>query len=82
MPANAPFPEVNVTPLGRVPVTPSVGGGVPVAVTVNVLAALTVNVVALALVICGATGVAVGVTITVPDAAPVPTAFVAFTEQV
>jgi len=47
-------PATNVTPVGNVPVSLSVGAGVPVAVTVNVPAAPTVNVVLLALVITGA----------------------------
>jgi hypothetical protein len=45
---------VNVTPVGSVPVSPSVGAGNPVAVTVKVPAAPTLNVVVLALVIAGA----------------------------
>jgi hypothetical protein len=45
---------VNVTPVGSVPVTLSVGAGNPVAVTVNVPAVPTANVVLLALVIVGA----------------------------
>jgi hypothetical protein len=50
-----PFPLlVNVTPLGNVPVSLSVGVGLPVAVTVNVPAVPTVNVVLLPLVIAGA----------------------------
>jgi hypothetical protein len=50
-----PFPLfVNVTPLGNVPVSLSVGVGLPVAVTVNVPAVPTVNVVLLPLVSAGA----------------------------
>ena len=45
--------EVNVTPLGRAPVSVNVGAGKPVAVTVNDPAEVTVNVVLLALVIAG-----------------------------
>jgi hypothetical protein len=44
---------LNVTPLGRVPLSLRVGVGDPVAVTVNVPAVPTVNVVLLALVIAG-----------------------------
>jgi hypothetical protein len=51
-----PFPLfTNVTPLGSVPVSVSVGAGVPVVVTVRLPAVPTVNVVLLALVIAGAT---------------------------
>ena len=87
MPASAPVPAVKVTPIGNVPVTERVGAGVPVAVTVKVLADKTLNVVALALVICGATAAALGVTMTVPDAPLVPVPLVpgplvAVTEQV
>ena len=81
MPESTPVAVSNVTPPGNVPVIASVGIGVPVTVTLNVPADRTVKVVALALVIAGATGVAVGVTLTVPDAAPMPTALVALTEQ-
>ena len=82
VPDNAPAPGVNVTPDGSVPVCDSVGAGLPVAVTVKLPALKTVNVVELALVIFGATNAAVGVTNTVPDAAPAPAALVAVTEQV
>jgi hypothetical protein len=47
-------PVLNVTPLGRVPVSLNVGGGLPVAVTVNEPATPTANVALLALVIVGA----------------------------
>jgi hypothetical protein len=50
-----PFPLfTNVTPLGSVPVSVSVGAGDPVVVTVKLPAVPTVNVVLLALVIVGA----------------------------
>lgn len=52
-PLRTPVDELNVTPLGRVPVSLSVGAGKPVAFTVNEPAALTVNVAVLALVIAG-----------------------------
>jgi hypothetical protein len=45
---------VNVTPVGRVSVSLSVGSGKPVAVTVNDPAVPVVNVVVLALVMAGA----------------------------
>ncbi len=45
--------DVNVTPVGSVPVCVTVGAGNPVVVTVNVPGAPTVNVVALALVMAG-----------------------------
>ena len=44
---------LNVTPLGRVPLSLSVGVGTPVVVTVKVPAAPTVKVVLLALVMAG-----------------------------
>ena len=46
--------SVKVTPLGRAPLSDSVGVGKPVVVTVNVPNAPVVNVVAAALVIAGA----------------------------
>ena len=46
--------SVNVTPLGRAPLSLSVGVGKPVVVTVNVPATPVVNVVAAALVMAGA----------------------------
>ena len=46
--------SLNVTPLGRAPVSVIVGAGTPVVVTVNVPALPTVNVVLFALVIEGA----------------------------
>jgi hypothetical protein len=46
--------ELNVTPLGKVPVSVNVGDGYPVAVTVNEPDAPTVKLVLLALVIAGA----------------------------
>jgi hypothetical protein len=50
-----PFPLfTNVTPLGSVPVSDSVGAGDPVVVTVKLPAVPTVKVVVLALVIAGA----------------------------
>ena len=51
------------------------------AVTVKLPGLNTVKVVAFALVIIGATSAAVGVTITVPEAGPIPAALVAVTEQ-
>ena len=54
IPLSTPVEALNVTPPGRVPVSPSVGAGVPVAVTVNVPAVPAVKVVLLALVIAGA----------------------------
>ena len=53
MPMSAP-PGLNVTPLGRAPVSLKVGAGKPVAVTVNAPAVPTVNVVLLALVMAAA----------------------------
>ena len=83
VPESAPDIVLKLTPTGSVPVSESVGVGVPVAVTVNVPAVPTVNVAALAEVICGATGVDVGVTITVPEEnGPPPIPLVARTEQV
>ena len=77
------MPGVKVTPVGSDPMSDSVGVGVPVAVTVKLPADNTVNVVAFKLVILGATGVAAGVTITVPEATPVSmAALLALTEQV
>ena len=82
VPESAPDIVLKLTPTGSVPVSDSVGVGVPVAVTVNVPAVPTVNVVALAEVICGATGVDVGVTITVPEEnGPGPIALLALTMQ-
>jgi len=46
-------PELNVTPLGRVPVSLNDGTGAPVALTVNVPAVLTENAAIFALVITG-----------------------------
>ena len=53
VPLNTPVAAVNVTPLGKVPVSLRVGAGEPVAVTVNVPIVPTVNVVLLALVMAG-----------------------------
>jgi hypothetical protein len=54
VPLSTPVEALNVTPLGKVPASLSVGGGKPVAVTVNVPASPTVKLVVLALVIAGA----------------------------
>ena len=54
VPLNTFVAALNVTPLGRVPVSAMVGVGTPVAVTVNEPATSTVSVVLLALVIAGA----------------------------
>jgi hypothetical protein len=54
VPLSTPVPGLNVTPVGKAPVSLKVGVGVPVAVTVNVPAVPTVNVVVLPLVITGA----------------------------
>ena len=71
-----------VTPVGsEPPAKANVGVGTPVATTVKLLELRTVNVVLAALVKFGATGVAVGFTVTVPEAGPVPVALVAVTEQ-
>jgi hypothetical protein len=53
VPLNVPVEAVNVTPLGSVPISLSVGAGTPVAVTVKVPAVLAVKVVLFALVIAG-----------------------------
>ena len=53
VPLSAPA-ELNVTPLGKVPVSVNIGVGYPVAVTVNEPEVPTVKVVLLALVIAGA----------------------------
>ena len=61
-------PALNVTPVGSDPLVRAMPGfGVPVAVTLNVPKESTVNDVAFVLVIAGGSGVAVGVTMTVPD---------------
>ena len=76
-------PALNVTPLGSVPPEWAMPGvGVPVAVTVKLPDERTVKVVAFALVICGATGVLTGVTITESDGPLVPAALVAVTVHV
>ena len=54
VPVRTPVAGVNVTPVGRVPVTLYVGVGVPVAVTLNVAAVPTAKIVLVALVITGA----------------------------
>ena len=54
VPERTPVAAVKVTPLGKVPVSDSVGAGEPVAVTVKLPALPTVNVAELALVIAGA----------------------------
>ena len=53
VPLNVLVAELNVTPLGSVPVCVTVGAGTPVVVTVKVAALPTVKVVAFALVIAG-----------------------------
>src|SRR5206468_9998818 len=55
VPDNTPVVGSKVRPLGTVPVTDSVGVGVPVAVTVKESARPTLKVAALALVMAGAT---------------------------
>jgi hypothetical protein len=52
--------EVNVTPLGRVPLSLNVGAGKPVAVTVNDPAVSALSVVLFALVIAGAWSTVIG----------------------
>ena len=54
IPLSTPVDALNVTPLGKVPASLSVGAGEPVAVTVNVPACPAVKLVVLALVIAGA----------------------------
>src|SRR5207245_3753352 len=54
VPLSTPVVALNVTPLGKVPVSLKVGVGKPVAVTVKLPAVPTVNVVLLALVMVGA----------------------------
>jgi len=54
VPLKTPVVELNVTPLGNVPLSLRVGVGTPVAATVNEPEVPTVNVVLLALVIAGA----------------------------
>ena len=71
VPASAPVPGVNDTPVGRVPVSERDGGRFPVAVTVKLPALNTVNVALLLLVMLGATSAAVGVTMTLVEAGPV-----------
>jgi hypothetical protein len=53
VPLNVLVAELNVTPVGSVPVCVTVGTGTPVVVTVKVPALPTVKVVAFALVIAG-----------------------------
>ena len=73
-------PLANVRPVGSAPVvTLKVGAGEPLAVTVKLYATPNVPPGGAALVNAGA---APGVTLTVPDEALEPTAFVAFTEHV
>ena len=73
-------PLASVRPVGSAPeVTLKVGAGEPLAVTVKLYATLKVPPGGAALVKLGALA---GVTLTVPDAALEPTAFVAFTEHV
>ena len=54
VPESRPVAALKGTPLGRLPVTPRVGAGVPVAVTLKLPALPTVNVVELAEVMAGA----------------------------
>ena len=53
VPLSTPVEELNVSPVGNVPVSPKVAAGNPLAVTVKLPAVPTVNVALLALVIDG-----------------------------
>ena len=82
VPASKPVAGVNITPVGRVPVSESNGAGVPLAVTANVPGAVTVKLMLPALVMIGAVGVDTGVTIAVPEGGPMPITLMALTKQV
>lgn len=83
VPDNTPA-DVSVTPDGSVPDMSEklIFEGVPVAVKLNDPFVPTLKLVLAALENVGATGVGVGVTITVPEAVLLPTVLVALTEQV
>lgn len=76
-------PEVKVRPAGAAPAV-IVGNGTPVAAMLNVAIATpkVSGPTAVPLVNAGGTGVGAGVTLAVPEAAPLPIALVATTEQV